>query len=945
LSGRTSTNNKPIFNRRQVTNLPYNKFMRQLLVCLAIVAPLSAATSLFQGSFESSNSGWNVVRGSAITDSAVVYQSHKSMRVEAGANGDACVRSAPIPLTIGKHYELSGWIRTDKLTVRDLDRSPIAIGAALSMASMPFDVHSESVGSTHDWTRVHLRFTATRAQDNILLTVGNGGAFDGKAWFSGVSIDEASSRDTWPARSAVTTFGPAYRYPTGGWIYLHIEGKAYERGYQHGHLMAKEVVQYLERCAADLDSRGKNQSWNLSRTTANALFLRGFDQEILEEMKGIAEGASDAGAKWDGRRIDLIDIVVANTTVELGELRSALPVTPTGLEGLHLESPAYFDRKRDVSIVERCSAFAATGKATRDGRMVIAHITMWPLTLAEQTNVMLDIKPETGHRLLMQSYPGGIESGTDWYQNDAGVVLTETTIRQSPFNIEGTPVAFRARKAIQYGDNIDKVVEYLGVKNNGLYTNEWLIGDAKNNEIAMYELGTYQTRLYRSSKNDWFGGTEGFYWGDNNAKDLAVRLELQPDPKGAPVHVPYVPADRDLKWQELYREYNGKIDEQFAFLAFRTAPLVSSSSMDAKVATSDMASRMMVWGVFGKSNQREWVPAQREKQQYAKNDGLYSSGYRMIAAEPSESLREAIQENEKARVASKNEPAKPEKKDDYSARLWKGWVLPGSDADTWFTAGSAAYYRDLESKDLSKQMSAHWAEYRAASIAEPNPINRFALETHKGALFLDQLRRDLGDDRFFKLMTDFFAAHTTKTVTAQAFLDAAGVKFVLPDDKGGATYLASDIGQRLRSAILVYGTVTDAGANRYAAEQLQKNYLDRFESAVPIRKDFEVTGEELRTHDVIFVGRPETNSALAAWKTQIGLDSDGGLFRILGKDHASETESLAFAAANPLDRKHMVLVLAGNNALQTVRIVNTGLNRTEYSVFDSGKETSSGFLR
>ena len=54
------------------------------------------------------------------------------------------------------------------------------------------------------------------------------------------------------------------------------------------------------------------------------------------------------------------------------------------------------------------------------------------VTLAEQTNVMLDIQPASGHRMLMQSYPGGIESGTDWYQNDAGVVLTETTIRQTP---------------------------------------------------------------------------------------------------------------------------------------------------------------------------------------------------------------------------------------------------------------------------------------------------------------------------------------------------------------------------------------------------------------------------------------------------------------------------------------------------------------------------------
>ncbi len=150
---------------------------------------------------------------------------------------------------------------------------------------------------------------------------------------------------------------------------------------------------------------------------------------------------------------------------------------------------------------------------------------------------MLDIKPESGHRVLMQSYAGGIESGTDWYQNDAGVVLTETTIRQTPFNPQGTPVAFRAREAIQYGGNIDEVVARLGTRNNGLYTNEWIIGDAKTNEIAMYELGTNHTRLWRSSKNEWFGNTPGFYWGDNNAKDLAINLEYQPDPaRRAGVH-------------------------------------------------------------------------------------------------------------------------------------------------------------------------------------------------------------------------------------------------------------------------------------------------------------------------------------------------------------------------------------------------------------------------
>ena len=79
---------------------------------------------------------------------------------------------------------------------------------------------------------------------------------------------------------------------------------------------------------------------------ANALFLRGFDREILEEMRGIADGAADAGAKWMNRRVDLVDLVVANVTVEMGELRSAITVTPTGLEELHLQQARLLPKRR-----------------------------------------------------------------------------------------------------------------------------------------------------------------------------------------------------------------------------------------------------------------------------------------------------------------------------------------------------------------------------------------------------------------------------------------------------------------------------------------------------------------------------------------------------------------------------------------------------------------------
>src|SRR5205814_5540768 len=118
--------------------------------------------------------------------------------------------------------------------------------------------------------------------------------------------------------------------------------------------------------------------------------------------------------------------------------------------------------------------------------------------------------------------------------NDAGILCCETTISQTKFDIRGYTIASRIRQALQYADSIDKAVAILKQGNNGLYTNEWLLADVKTNEIAMLDLGTRKTKLWRSSRGEWFGGTAGFYWGCNNVKDVDVRLETQASSKGRP---------------------------------------------------------------------------------------------------------------------------------------------------------------------------------------------------------------------------------------------------------------------------------------------------------------------------------------------------------------------------------------------------------------------------
>ncbi|MGA7259089.1 MAG: hypothetical protein WBX09_20765, partial [Terracidiphilus sp.] len=501
-------------------------------------------------------------------------------------------------------------------------------------------------------------------------------------------------------------------------------------------------------------------------------------------------------------------------------------------------------------------------------------------------------------------------------------------------------------------DNIDDVFRILSTQNNGLFTNEWIMGDDKTNEIAIFDLVTNHTKLWRSSKNEWFGGTPGFYWGDNNAKDLTVRLEDYPDPNSDPEFIPYVPRMRDTAWQQLYQKYRGKIDEQFGFLAYRTAPLVAASTMDAKVVTADMASNMMVWAEMGRPNQREWLP--NKKYDYTGDDGLYPSGYYLFQAEPTATLRAAIEQNEKTRLAaahgsSQQTTAQAKNTARYDGRLWKGWVLPASDSDSWFVAGSAEYEQVLQSNDVDEAMNAQRAVWRSLQAKADSPLDQYRRERSKGVLFLDSLRVKMGDDAFLKLMRDYFAANTTKTVTAQSFLEKAGLNQSLAhlddiDPPDGPMYLVNDIWHRVPTAIIVYGTLRDAGANRYAAEQWQHNFLDDYESQVPIYKDFAVSDDLLRDRDVVFIGRPESNSALVSWSARLGLDYQGAAFKIDNEVHAWEREALILAAKNPLDATHMVLVVAGNDALSTVKTQGADLSSDEYMILRDGESPVKGFI-
>jgi hypothetical protein len=109
---------------------------------------------------------------------------------------------------------------------------------------------------------------------------------------------------------------------------------------------------------------------------------------------------------------------------------------------------------------------------------------------------------------------------------------------------------------------------------------------------------------------------------------------------------------------------------------------------------------------------------------------------------------------------------------------------------------------------------------------------------------------------------------------------------------------------------------------------------------------FEVSEAMLATKDVIFIGRPETNSALVAWNERIGLDYEGAVFKANGNTSASECDSLVFAARNPLNAAHVIVVNAGNSPLETAdrRLRRPRLHRSRRIYFLGDALTGDGLV-
>jgi hypothetical protein len=328
------------------------------------------------------------------------------------------------------------------------------------------------------------------------------------------------------AQSNIKRYGKGWRLNKNGWIRIHIEGRPYQRGVQYGYLVAPELAQAL-KTAKYLDYHDFGKHWKFFKKSAMRLFLSKINEEYLTEMKGIAAGARKAGVKVGWK-----DILAWNASNEVTNY--------------------WWPNKSK----EHCSAFIATGDVTQDKQIVMAHDNFNTLPLGEYDNVILDIKPTQGHRIIMQTKVGYIFSFTDFFETDAGLIGTETTIGDfNRFDRKGTPEFIRMRKATQYANNINQWINIMLKHNNGAYANDWFLGNIKTGEIVRFELGLKYHHIWKT-KN-------GYFIGYNGAEDARVRnLECTSSESNFDIRTSV--ASRKVRLTQLMHKYYGKINPEIA---------------------------------------------------------------------------------------------------------------------------------------------------------------------------------------------------------------------------------------------------------------------------------------------------------------------------------------------------------------------------------------------
>ncbi len=381
-----------------------------------------------------------------------------------------------------------------------------------------------------------------------------------------------------------------------GWIILEIRGAPYQRGFAHGKLLNREL-QEVKRCLPFLVKTQLKVNYTKYIKDCKHIItpiIREKYPEFYEEICGISKGGN----------ISINEVIGWNS---------------------FLSMYSYYTDNNPY----RCSAYIATGNATDDSKIVMAHNSHCNFIEGNLQNIILYVYPEKGNSFVMQTAPGYIASGTDWFICSTGIIGCETTISQTNYKVHfGTPYFCRIREAMQYGTTLDSYINIMLKNNAGDYACSWLFGDINTNEIMLFEIGLNKHAIQRTNNGVYYGMNSAI---DNNLREIETKDKTLYDVKESSGSRNYrlnyllndkfhgklnVSTSKEII-SDHYDLFQNKIDPNMRSICKHSENKIDSidigkksptlfGATDGKIVTSDMARDMKFEARFGSSCGREF---------------------------------------------------------------------------------------------------------------------------------------------------------------------------------------------------------------------------------------------------------------------------------------------------------------------------------------------------
>ena len=415
---------------------------------------------------------------------------------------------------------------------------------------------------------------------------------------------------------------------------LRLQGTSYEMGYQHGHLLSSAIdIMLGQTLISALPAFLRTLIPGLTQQEALSMMWEGqhaaepyLPVECREEIRGIADGATDAGAQ----QATMENLLLWNTYYDQWVLychphfswpeKSSKPLMNPNLASIMNKRGS--NHGSMVGSVG-CSSFSAWGDWAdagdeKDDDYFFKYSHNRPkhgtlifgknednFNMPHQLNhrILVVAKPNNGHGHTFCTFPGLI--GLDGGMNDKGLQIMTQLNSMKDETMEGCGIAVLTRYILSHCQTISEAVDLLRQTplSGGI---AWHIACGKTREAVIVETSSTNVcvrhpdksnkGLWQSNHSNCYPGWEG-YEGYNMVQDQQLVNELKSvdtiqdwqtslrDPDNIYVQAP----SRFERYRELLQEHRGKITVQAAIqiLSDRYDPYTQQTREKNKVSPSN----------------------------------------------------------------------------------------------------------------------------------------------------------------------------------------------------------------------------------------------------------------------------------------------------------------------------------------------------------------------